>query len=657
MPPRHLPEPHELEALHRLARRLTRGDLQSADDIVQETLLVVLRRDRSAEPINTGWLLGVARNVFRNHHRGERRRSTRESRASVLGPLPAPHESLERAELRETLDAAVARLPQHYRDVLTLRFRDGHSSEEIAARLAIAPVSVRSRVLRALEILRGRLDRHAIAATPLLRWRWRDWTSAAKASSIAASLVGAAALGVTAATPAERVGSIGVRVTDAIAIANTTPKLRHSDAERSIVEAAASPLPSAITAASASSSNALIGTIVGVLPDRPLETTPRLEARTESLDTPLPVLHATLDAAGAFRFDLEPWRDARPLIRGAFVRVDDPRYATVIRSVDVIDSHGRYVEGEIPLGMPLELSATPMLLGRVVDDMGAPVQRATVLARVVANDGSTGPPEAVGATDAAGSFWMNVRTPGLWEVVARDTLGRESAAITLQLALDRDERIDLRLSATAKPRRALIPPRSDPPPPQLPLEAIVAVHVVDAEGQTFERASAILGHPEMRGAVYVPGQARGDGWFEFAVPVGEQWIDILAGAASPVDATFLPARIEFAATRSERIERRIVAREGGRVFARAVNAAGRGIACSAELRDAADNVVVKSFHTLAPGGSYGDGRLSPLDYSRAARPLAPGNYTLVARPGEPTERRVALVVEPRMTTHATVLVE
>jgi RNA polymerase sigma-70 factor (ECF subfamily) len=56
------------------------------------------------------------------------------------------------------LAAAVARLPMIHREILTLRFEEDMKLEEIAEVAGIPLSTVKSRLGRALESLRGRLE-------------------------------------------------------------------------------------------------------------------------------------------------------------------------------------------------------------------------------------------------------------------------------------------------------------------------------------------------------------------------------------------------------------------------------------------------------------------------------------------------------------------
>ena len=133
-------------------------DEASAEDLVQDTLATAVERPPREGASLRSWLATVARRLALDRRRSEERRSAREERASrpesVEGPVPA----LERLELgRELLDAVVA-LREPHRTAIYLRFWEGLEPAAIAERLGVPVKTVKSRLYRAIEELRVRLD-------------------------------------------------------------------------------------------------------------------------------------------------------------------------------------------------------------------------------------------------------------------------------------------------------------------------------------------------------------------------------------------------------------------------------------------------------------------------------------------------------------------
>jgi RNA polymerase sigma factor (sigma-70 family) len=156
-----------------LAGSLVR-DAAAADDIVQETWGAALTNPPRAEQPARPWLRAVVTNAARKLFREEGRRRARE-RASA-GPegsrLPGPGELAERLETQRMLAGLVAGLKEPFRSTVLLRFWEGLSSAEIARRQGTPAGTVRWRLKRALDELRGCLDRrhdgHRAAWLPLL---------------------------------------------------------------------------------------------------------------------------------------------------------------------------------------------------------------------------------------------------------------------------------------------------------------------------------------------------------------------------------------------------------------------------------------------------------------------------------------------------------
>jgi RNA polymerase sigma-70 factor (ECF subfamily) len=70
---------------------------------------------------------------------------------------PTPEESLDRRETMVRLESAIAALPEHYRIMLILRHQEDLSYEEIADHLSIPLGTVKARIHRAREMLKGML--------------------------------------------------------------------------------------------------------------------------------------------------------------------------------------------------------------------------------------------------------------------------------------------------------------------------------------------------------------------------------------------------------------------------------------------------------------------------------------------------------------------
>jgi len=155
---------------HRLYRFLLRlsQDPVLADDLFQQTWLRVIEKIRQFDARRNfdAWLFSVARNLTIDHLR--RRRDSSLDAPDDSGMVPSdrlrssgsdPLEQLMDFERGERLATAVAKLPLIHREVLTLRFEEELMLEEISEVIDVPLSTVKSRLSRALENLRVRLER------------------------------------------------------------------------------------------------------------------------------------------------------------------------------------------------------------------------------------------------------------------------------------------------------------------------------------------------------------------------------------------------------------------------------------------------------------------------------------------------------------------
>src|ERR1700756_113246 len=105
------------------------GNVDRADDLVQETLLRALANIDSFEPGTNlpAWLFTILRNLFRSEYRKRRREveDAEGSHAKTLKTQPAQNAHLEFEEFRVALE----KLPQDKREALILVGASGFSYE------------------------------------------------------------------------------------------------------------------------------------------------------------------------------------------------------------------------------------------------------------------------------------------------------------------------------------------------------------------------------------------------------------------------------------------------------------------------------------------------------------------------------------------------
>ena len=134
--------------VHRLAWRFT-GNPQDALDVVQETFLYLLQKLpglRLTASLTT-FLYPVVKHLSLNL----RRRRCADANEEVLLAIPDP--AVEPAP-RGELATALAGLPAEQREVLLMRFVDDMALDEIAQALNVPPGTIKSRLHRALKMLR-----------------------------------------------------------------------------------------------------------------------------------------------------------------------------------------------------------------------------------------------------------------------------------------------------------------------------------------------------------------------------------------------------------------------------------------------------------------------------------------------------------------------
>jgi RNA polymerase sigma-70 factor (ECF subfamily) len=167
------------DAVYAAACRLT-ADRQVAEEVVQETFLALWNRAELYDPAAgslAAWLHTIARNRTVDRLRAAGRRPNLIALSSaagidedgtaalerivsagdVLGGAnlgPGPEGSVEAAELRATVQDALAAMPAQERTVIELAYREELSQSEIAERLGWPLGTVKTRTRRALLRLR-----------------------------------------------------------------------------------------------------------------------------------------------------------------------------------------------------------------------------------------------------------------------------------------------------------------------------------------------------------------------------------------------------------------------------------------------------------------------------------------------------------------------
>ncbi len=378
----------------RLARSLV--DADAAEDVAQEAMIAAL----DARPLLLrAWLSRVVSNLARQTVRRQTRRRRRERAAGQAERVAATDELVARAEvLRSVVDEVLALDPPS-RDVILLRYFDDVAPREIARRLGEPPGTVRSRLKRALDRLRARIDRRYGGDR-------RAWTVALVGLIPTAPLKGAVAGGLLMGAKSKvGVGAalLALALVAGLSVLWVTGRseslARRAEAGRkpsTLAPSAALPGEDSSAPARAVELVAITGRVVGYndapvagagvvarpeAPSRGGRTDRWLDVMLHAVRSPQPLAQARTGLDGSFRLEIEPGTAAE-------LHASAAGYGTAeLTGVDL--SHGAD-------GIVLRLGVPAHLRGRVVDENGNPVPGARVR---FWRDGAVGIEEVATGTD------------------------------------------------------------------------------------------------------------------------------------------------------------------------------------------------------------------------------------------------------------------
>jgi RNA polymerase sigma-70 factor (ECF subfamily) len=166
-------EPEQLRAFEDFVREvadpvrrflLRRTDVDTADDVLSETMMVCWRRfgDLPERDERLPWVYVVARNSLHNAERSARRRSRLTARIVALDPPPSavPAPDAEDAAGSAELRAALAALRPADAEVLRLWAWEELTAEQIGRVLGVSANAAAIRLHRAKRRLRDRIERN-----------------------------------------------------------------------------------------------------------------------------------------------------------------------------------------------------------------------------------------------------------------------------------------------------------------------------------------------------------------------------------------------------------------------------------------------------------------------------------------------------------------
>jgi RNA polymerase sigma factor (sigma-70 family) len=199
------------------ARRQLNGDAHLAADAAQLVFTDLARKANSllGHRLLAGWLFTSTRYAARNLVRTEQRRHAREQEAFRMDTMnrdddPPP---LDWQQVRPVLDDALGGLSEADREAILMRYFEGRDYAGVGAKLNVNDNTARMRVERALDKLRGQLERRGVTSTSAaLAAALASQSVLAAPAGLAATVVGAA---LAAATGAGIAGGVAAGTTGA----------------------------------------------------------------------------------------------------------------------------------------------------------------------------------------------------------------------------------------------------------------------------------------------------------------------------------------------------------------------------------------------------------------------------------------------------------
>ncbi len=144
------------------------GNKERAEDFFQETWIRVLERGHQYDGRSKfeAWLFAIARHLVIDWQRSKKAQSLDSlTDPEQENPLqfanetePSPLHQVLSHETQANVQASLSQIPAIYREVLVLRFQEELQIEEMAGLLSVPLSTVKSRLYRGLEALRGVLQ-------------------------------------------------------------------------------------------------------------------------------------------------------------------------------------------------------------------------------------------------------------------------------------------------------------------------------------------------------------------------------------------------------------------------------------------------------------------------------------------------------------------
>jgi RNA polymerase sigma factor (sigma-70 family) len=136
------------------------GDAHLAEEVLQATFLVLIRKARSIRRRESlaAWLYGVAQKLAQKVRSSDSARRRREIKVAGQRAEAEPSDP-GWEELLHVLDEELQRMPERYRSPVVLCYLEGRTRDEAAKQLGWSLTTLRRRLDKARDLLRGRMSR------------------------------------------------------------------------------------------------------------------------------------------------------------------------------------------------------------------------------------------------------------------------------------------------------------------------------------------------------------------------------------------------------------------------------------------------------------------------------------------------------------------
>ena len=133
-----------------------------ATDLTQQTFAKAVETVDAVQTLSSfrAYLMAIARNLLYSHlrRRSGWRRQIEPLATSLPAPVTSPSQAAARQQIRSVIACALRRLPIDLQIVLELHYWEGLTLHEVADVFSVPEGTVKSRIHRAINLLRGHVD-------------------------------------------------------------------------------------------------------------------------------------------------------------------------------------------------------------------------------------------------------------------------------------------------------------------------------------------------------------------------------------------------------------------------------------------------------------------------------------------------------------------